>query len=159
MIHTDMLQTHHYLYPATLFAEIRPARIHTVLGSCVSVCLFDRARHIGGINHYMLPVWTGDGLATPKYGNIAIEKLIERMTAIGADQKHLVAKVFGGADQFGEQSKSGIGQRNIEMAENILSKMHIPIISSSVGGRFGRKIIFYSESGRVFMKYLNQPLN
>src|SRR5882672_3688240 len=101
---TDHLLTHHFLYQATLFVGRGPARIQTLLGSCVSVCLYDTVQNFGGINHYMLPVWTGDGLATPKYGNIAIEKLIEGMTSLGANKKNLVAKLFGGSDQFGNQS-------------------------------------------------------
>ena len=29
--------------------------ITTVLGSCISVCIRDKAIHIGGMNHFMLP--------------------------------------------------------------------------------------------------------
>ena len=64
----------HYLYPSALFAERTPFLVDTILGSCVAVCLYDEHKKIGGINHYMLPLWNGDGLATPKFGNIAIEK-------------------------------------------------------------------------------------
>ena len=157
MNYTAHLLTHHFLHQGTLFAERAPARIQTLLGSCVAVCLYDTILNFGGINHYMLPVWTGDGLPTPKYGNIAIEKLFEQMTALGAEKRHLVAKVFGGADRFEEGSTYGIGRRNIEIAEDILSRMNIPIVGSNVGGKRGRKMIFQSNSGHVLMKYLNQP--
>ena len=67
----------HYLYPSALFAEKERYMVDTILGSCVAVCLFDSVKKIGGINHYMLPLWNGNGLASPKFGNIATEKLIE----------------------------------------------------------------------------------
>ena len=84
----------HYLYPSALFASARPHKVVTVLGSCVSVCLWDPFLRIGGINHYMLPLWNGEGLASPKYGNIAIEKLIERMLYLGSRKSNLQAKIW-----------------------------------------------------------------
>ena len=68
----------------------------TVLGSCVSICLWDAHARVGGINHYLLPLWNGEGLPTPKYGNIAIERLIDKVRGLGGGKK-LVAKVFGGS--------------------------------------------------------------
>ena len=85
-----------YLYPAALVVPKKPTIVHTILGSCVSVCLFDKKNNFGGINHFMLPLWNGNGLASPKYGNIAIEKLYENMLQTGSEHKNLIAKVFGG---------------------------------------------------------------
>ena len=69
----------HFLYPSALFASREPYIVNTILGSCVAVCLYDVKLQIGGINHYMLPFWNGQGLASPKFGNIAISKLLEKM--------------------------------------------------------------------------------
>ena len=74
-----------------MFASAQPAEVTTILGSCVAVCFWDRYLGIGGINHYMLPTWNGMELASPKYGNIAIERLLERMEQLGAQKKNLVA--------------------------------------------------------------------
>lgn len=156
MINTDKTYSH-FLYPATLYAESKQVSVQTILGSCVSVCLFDTAKNVGGINHFMLPVWTGNGLATPKYGDIAIEKLLERMLALGSNPRNLIAKIFGGSELL--NSSHSIGPRNIEIAKHILSKMGIPIFSTSVGGKFGRKIIFHAHTGQVYMRYLAQQLN
>lgn len=146
---------YHFLYASTLFADRKPTDIQTVLGSCVAVCLFDPRLNVGGINHYMLPLWEGDGLATVKYGNIAIEKLIERMSALGSEKKSLVAKIFGGADSLGDQGFYGIGKRNIVVAQDILAALHIPVIASNVGGTIGRKILFNTGTGQVLMKFVN----
>lgn len=145
---------HHFLYASTVYADRRATEIQTVLGSCVSVCLYDQKLNFGGMNHYMLPLWDGEGLATAKYGNIAIEKLLERMFALGATRKNLIAKVFGGADQLGENGYFSIGKRNMLLAQDTLTDLHIPIVASNVGGSVGRKVLFNSESGQVLMKFV-----
>ena len=145
----------HHLYPATLFASKNPHEVSTLLGSCVAVCLWDKHRKIGGINHYMLPLWNGEGLATPKYGNVATQKLIEKMLSLGSEPQHLVAKVFGGAQQL-EKGKSifNIGERNVTLALDMLKEANIPIISINSQGDRGRKLKFSTHTGEVLMKFV-----
>src|SRR6056297_2647363 len=88
----------HFLYPSTLFASKTPYLVNTILGSCVAVCMYDPVLKIGGINHYMLPLWNGEGLASPKYGNIAIEKLLEKLKSFGSKKYNIKAKIFGGGE-------------------------------------------------------------
>lgn len=144
----------HYLYPSALFAEKQPFMVDTVLGSCVAVCLFDQKLLIGGINHYMLPFWNGNGLASPKYGNIATEKLVEKMLRNGANLQNMVAKVFGGANQMNTSLK--IGDQNIEIARQSLSNYGIKIIAENVGGNVGRKLRYNTGTGQVMMKFLTK---
>jgi chemotaxis protein CheD len=107
------------------------------------------------MNHYMLPFWNGDGLASPKYGNISIEALVENMIQMGSRQKDLVAKIFGGAHQFSRTHASvAVGDRNIQVAETMLKTYNIPIVALSVGGTQGRKISFNTATGVVLMKYI-----
>ncbi len=125
-----------------MFASVQPAEVTTILGSCIAVCLWDRYHGIGGINHYMLPVWNGMELASPKYGNIAIERLMEKMLQLGCQKNNLVAKLFGGGEVISVTSSTmHIGERNIMVAEEMLREMNIPIIGRSTGGKNGRKII------------------
>jgi len=147
----------YYLYPSTLFASDEPYHIKTILGSCVAVCLWDSALKIGGMNHYMLPLWNGKGLASPKYGNIAMEKLIEKMINLGSKKYNLQAKVFGGAEVLQQQTINyNIGRRNVIMAYESLREHNIPIISQSVKGLSGRKIIFATNTGEVLHKVLTK---
>ena len=142
----------HFLYPGTIFAEPQACQISTVLGSCVAVCLWDQMAHRGGMNHMMLPLWNGEGLATPKYGNIAMEKLFAKVLAIGCHREHLVAKVFGGANVSGTGMELFmIGDRNITLALQMLEEFRIPVVAKDIGGRNGRKIIMNSESGVVLV--------
>lgn len=144
----------HYLYPSALFAEKAPHMVDTVLGSCVAVCLFDQQLRIGGINHYMLPFWNGNGLASPKYGNIATEKLIEKMLRNGATTQNMVAKIFGGANQMNTSLR--IGDQNIEIARQTLANYGIKVVAENVGGDVGRKLRYNTGTGQVMMKFLTK---
>lgn len=146
----------HYLYPSTLFAAQNATEVTTVLGTCVSVCLFDPVSKTGGINHFMLPVWEGEGLASPKYGDIAIEKLLQKMLALGARRFNLQAKVFGGADSRRATNVFKIGQRNCDAALSVLSALNIPVVSSHLGGELPRKLIYRTTSGEVLLKVLTK---
>lgn len=147
-----------YLHPSNLFVNKKPHIVSTVLGSCVSVCLWDQTVRAGGINHYMLPLWNGEGLQSPRYGNIAIAKLIEKMLSIGCKRSNLKAKVFGGAsiNQVADGNFLNIGERNIIIARDVLAEEGVSIVSSDVGGKYGRRLIFFTETGKVKIKIV-QP--
>ena len=150
----------HYLYPGNIFAHPEPHQVKTVLGSCVSVCLFDPVKNIGGINHYMLPLWNGEGLASPRYGNIAITRLVEKLESYGCARSRIQAKVFGG----GEVLKItvgfiNVGERNIILAKDILGELKIPIVAIDVGGKSGRRIVFNTGSGSILLKRLRKQID
>ena len=152
----------HFLYPSTLFASREPVLVNTILGSCVAVCFYDTYLQFGGINHYMLPFWNGQGLASPKFGNIAIEKLLEKMISLGSNQSNLIAKVFGGGNIIeATTAQFMIGDRNIAVALDMLKEMNIKVISQSVGGNLGRKIQFDTSTGEIKHKFIEkqQPIN
>ena len=147
----------HYLFPCTLFVHREEHLVTTILGSCVAICLQDRAMAMGGINHYMLPLWNADGLPTPKYGNIAIEKLIRKMLDQGCARERMTAKVFGGANVIGpSEGAFTVGARNIDLAWDILKEENIPVAAADVGGEFGRKIIFNTCTGVVLVSRLKR---
>jgi chemotaxis protein CheD len=145
-----------FLNTGVIFADKKPYEITTILGSCVSVCIWDRELRIGGMNHYLLPLWNGEGLESPRYGNIAIARLIKKLQSFGCSKTDMVAKIFGGASVIpnGGVGLMNIGERNIELAKDILKKENIRIAGSDVGGELGRKIIFDTRSGTVLVKKL-----
>jgi chemotaxis protein CheD len=150
----------HYLMAGSIFAHSEPHRVTTVLGSCVSVCLWDHRLQIGGMNHFMLPFWNGEGLASPKYGNIAIAKLIERLRGLGSEQRNLRAKVFGGGVVLNVSNPfMNIGERNVQLAEDVLKNEGIPIVSADTGGSVGRKLIFDTGTGMVLVKRLKRQID
>jgi chemotaxis protein CheD len=142
-----------YLYPGGLFTHREPHLVTTVLGSCISVCLWDARAGIGGINHFLLPFWNGEGLPMPKYGNIAIPKLLEKMCELGGRPEKMVAKLFGGASMWSSgDGLLAVGERNIALARHLLNDMGIPLIASDTGGTDGRKIIFNTGNGQVHLR-------
>jgi chemotaxis protein CheD len=144
---------HHFLLPGTIFASKDECLVTTILGSCIALCLWDSKKGIGGINHFMLPTWSGEGEANPKYGNIAIERLLKMMVRLGARKDQLVAKIFGGSslitDSLGAYS---IGDRNLQLAEQMMREHGIPVVAVESGGNSGRRLIFNTHTGVVLMK-------
>lgn len=147
-----------YIHSGQLFVAVRPSVIQTVLGSCVAVCLHDSKMQISGMNHYLLPLWNNDGLASPKYGNIAIDKLVEAMEAVGCQRRDMVAKIFGGAspNNFDSSKNLLVGEKNIQIAHHLLNEYRIKIVASDLGGTRGRKIALESHSGRIILKYVQK---
>lgn len=150
----------HFLIEGTIFVSNKECNVTTILGSCVAVCLWDPILKIGGMNHYLLALWNGDGLATPRYGNIAIPKLINKIMTLGSSKKNLRAKVFGGANvlSISNNGVRGAGLSNIILAEEMLKKEGIPIIASDLGGNYGRKIRFNTKDGVVMLKRLRTQI-
>lgn len=143
----------YYLYPGMLFVEPQPHRVTTVLGSCIAVCLFDPVRRRGGINHYMLPLWNGEGLPTPRYGNVAIDLLIEGLEGIGCLAGRLQAKLFGGAAMWDNGNGFvSVGERNIDLALRMLDRYGIPVVGRDTGGGVSRKIIYDTGTGEVLLR-------
>jgi chemotaxis protein CheD len=105
----------------------------------------------------MLPLWNGQGLASPKYGNIAIEKLINKMKYLGCKEENLVAKVFGGGRIINTTYETdSIGDRNVEIALDMLRQRGIKIVKQSTGGERGRKIMLLTHSFDVYHKFIEK---
>ncbi|MDD3854319.1 chemotaxis protein CheD [Sulfurimonas sp.] len=143
-----------FIHVGQIHVDVAPASISTILGSCVAVCLYDRKSGIGGMNHYLLPFWNGNSLQSPKFGNIAIPKLIESMLERGVNIKNMEAKIFGGASMnISASSNMMIGEKNILVAREILKEYRIPIVAEDVGRENGRKIQFNLQNAKVLLKY------
>ncbi len=137
--------------------------ISTVLGSCVSVALFDPVKKQGGMNHFLLPRY-GNGEVTEKsliqqefrYGLYAMEILINSLMKMGSRKNSLIAKVFGGSEMFEISSRvTNVGKQNREFALLYLENENIPVISSDLGGPLGRKILFFPKTGKILLKKLD----
>ena len=140
------------IYSEQLFVAVEPTEISTVLGSCVAVCLFCTKTKISGMNHYLMPLWNGNGLKTLKYGNVSTERLIDEMLSMGAELRHIEAKVFGGG-VINITDAHSVGPRNVQVALDILKTYKIPVIASDVGGSKGRRVIFSNLDGSAYLKY------
>ena len=144
------------LQPGQLYASAQASAVTTVLGSCVAVCLWDPVAAVGGMNHYLLPFFAGAGKGLPRFGNVAMAQLLDRLVSAGAVRGRLQAKVFGGAcvlEAF--QARQGhLGEKNATVAFKLLEELAIPVVSRDVGGRSGRKLIFHSDTGHAWVALL-----
>ncbi len=142
----------HYLFPGTLFASDQPTLVTTILATCVSVCLWDPKARVGGIDHYLLPLWHGSGTATARFGATAFELLLAELDRLGASRKRLQAKVFGGMQGRASLSND-LGARNAELAERLLDEKRIPVVGRDVGGAHSRKLLFQTHDGVALVSY------
>jgi chemotaxis protein CheD len=144
-----------YVHPGRMFFSADATDVTTILGSCVAVCIWDAVSGIGGLNHYMLPAGTSTS-ADARYGAYAIPQLIESVLNLGASSVRLQAKVFGGARVLRELQprEGGLGQRNVELAQELLERERVPVVFEDVGGQNGRKLVFRTDDGGTHVRRL-----
>lgn len=132
-------------------------RLATVLGSCVSACLWDAAAGIGGMNHFLLAQSRpGVGGSDIRYGVHAMEVLINALLRGGARRDHLQAKLFGGARIA--TNLRDIGASNAEFARAMLRDEGIPCLAESLGGVQARRIVFHPTTGRARQMLIENTL-
>jgi chemotaxis protein CheD len=145
-----------YLPPGRIFVSFEPCTVRMVLGSCVSVCLWDPLRGVGGANHFLLPYPGGNGQDSPRFGNVATQHLIEKLLALGCTKPGLMAKLFGGScvlEAFRAQ-ETHLGTKNVTVARKLLNEEGIPVVVEDVGGQRGRKLIFQTDDGSAWVRRL-----
>lgn len=124
------------------------------LGSCVAIMLHDPEAKAGGMAHVLLPSRSlaRDATNPAKFPETAVPLLIERLRALGADPRRLVAKLAGGASMFAALMTPGsvqMGERNIVASRNALREAGIPVTAEAVGGTVGRTVRFTVGAGRA----------
>jgi len=136
----------------------RGGAVTTVLGSCVSTCLWDPVERIGGMNHFMLPGDTAHPdspwAASARFGVYAMEVLINDMIHLGADRRRMVAKVFGGARLLAGFERLDVGAKNSEFVLEFLRVEGIRILAKDLLDVCPRKVHFFVDSGKVQVKRL-----
>jgi chemotaxis protein CheD len=128
----------------------------TILGSCVSACIRDPRLGIGGMNHFMLAEgeaqsWGGDSKST-RYGNFAMEKLVNELIKAGASRNSLEIKVFGGGNVT--DTRNAIGTQNAEFVLKYLDSEGLSCAAQDLGGIYPRRIHYYPATGRVVRRIL-----
>jgi chemotaxis protein CheD len=150
---------HHFQYdavkvlPGEYFVSNEDLVMMTVLGSCISACLWDGRARTGGMNHFMLP--DGDSVdGFGRYGSYAMELLINEMLKRGARRESMQAKVFGGAQVMAGFTTMNIGARNTKFVLDYLATERIAVVSQDVLDIHPRKVCFFPVSGKVLVKRL-----
>lgn len=150
----SVLPGKHYLTSA------RDEVISTLLGSCVAACIFDLSAGWGGLNHFLLPCGEPGGPdlgdSSTRYGNYAMEALINDLLKQGARRETLEVKVFGGANVIETRSGHKIGSKNADFVLGFLKSENFRVSGQHLGGDRPRRILFNPTTGKVKMQLLKR---
>jgi chemotaxis protein CheD len=142
-----------FLQQGQLFFDPKPHLVTTVLGSCVSVCLWDTQRGYGGMTHSVLPVPLPGDVPSPRHTEIAVAHLVQAMMAQGSRTGDLRAKLFGGASMLPvTRADLAVGAANVRVAVETLRRHRIPVVVQEVQGTSGRVIRMDTGAGEVWMR-------
>ena len=153
------------ILPGEYYVSTEREQVVTVLGSCVSACIRDPLFGVGGMNHFMLPESSKTNLqndnsafsASTRYGNFAMEHLINVIIEHGGRRNHLEIKIIGGGQVV--PGMSDVGKRNIEFVRSYLNIERMLIVGEDVGGIYPRKVYYDPKSGKVRVKLLKDEHN
>jgi chemotaxis protein CheD len=150
------------LLPGDFFVAIEGEMISTVLGSCVSACIRDRRNGYGGMNHFMLPIDESEGAsswgrlanASTRFGNVAMERLINELLKLGSDRADLELKLVGGGKVL--DAMTDIGARNIQFVREYVRAEGLNVIGEDLGDVYPRKVIYHPQTGIARVKRLTR---
>ena len=137
-------------------------RLRTLLGSCVSITLWQPQQRVGAMSHFLLPrrqrpsVPGRPDALDARYGEDALALMVQGLARRGIDARQCVGRIFGGGDMFPASPRGplavrsgGVGRRNGEAARALLQALGVPVASESLFGVGHRRIEFDIASGKV----------
>jgi chemotaxis protein CheD len=154
------------IMPGEFYVSKSGEMIVTVLGSCISACIRDVQLGIGGMNHFMLPEqgthssekWgTSDISSASRYGNWAMEFLINEILKLGGTRRNLEIKVFGGGNVL--SNMTDIGERNIDYVRKYIYEENFELAAEDVGDIYPRKVLYFPDTGAVKVRKLRETTN
>lgn len=147
-----------FLNPGEVFWGGHDQCVRTLLGSCVSLTLWHRARQLGVICHYLLPFTPAGSKPDGRYADAAVELMVNRIRRSGTRVQDYEGKIFGGGNMFshtllaGSRMANTVGDKNVQAGRNLLAAIGVPLVAEDVGGNGHRTIIFDIGSGAVWVR-------
>lgn len=154
------------ILPGEYYVSNQAESVCTTLGSCISACIRDTRWGIGGMNHFMLPstdaseadAWKSASVSSAtRYGNYAMEHLINEILRNGGQRQNLEVKIFGGGRIL--ESMTDVGKRNINFVRDYLKTEGLQVVSEDVGEIFPRMVVYFPQTGKVRVKRLRSLHN
>jgi chemotaxis protein CheD len=154
------------IMPGEFYVSKSGEMIVTVLGSCISACIRDVQLGIGGMNHFMLPEqgnhsstqWgSSDVSSASRYGNWAMEFLINEILKLGGTRRNLEIKIFGGGNVL--SNMTDIGERNIAYVRKYIYEENFDLAAEDVGDVYPRKVLYFPDTGAVKVRKLRETIN
>ena len=150
------------ILPGQYYVTINDEMIVTVLGSCVAACIRDKKMGIGGMNHFMLPLSASDEdkgkiSNAERYGNYAMEHMINDILKNGGQRENLEVKIFGGGKII--QNMTNVGQKNIDFVRQYIQTENLTLLTEDVGDICPRKVVYFPRTGKAMVKRLRSLHN
>ena len=137
-----------YVPPGRLLAGRDGKPLTTIVSTGAAVCLWDTVSGAGGMAHFLLPE-AGSAPPATRFGDVALKTLVEELGKLGASERRLRARVFGGSAPPIATTGGHLGDRNIEAALAFLKARLVPVLENQAGGNSARKIVFMPNTGRA----------
>lgn len=135
-----------YVPPGRLLATKSEQAMTTVVSTGAAVCLWDPISGVGGMCHFLLPE-AGNAPPAPRFGDVALKQLFDELVKLGAPERRLRARVYGGTAPPINAERGHLGDRNIEAALAFLKARFVPVLEKDSGGGGARKIVFAPKQG------------
>ena len=143
-----------FLRPGEFCIVTEPTILETLVGSCVTVCLYNLRNGCAAMNHFLRDKPVGGAKADiGEFGSTSTQHIIARLMAIDASPTHYRAMIFGGAAVLKMASGSDIGRKNVDMAMKVLADAHIRVAHKEVLGQRGRRVTFETETGTAECRF------
>jgi chemotaxis protein CheD len=134
--------------------------VHTVLGSCIAICLWHPVLRIGGMCHFVFPFRpSGESKSEEldgRYGEEAMKMFDLALKLHQTNYKEYRAKIFGGANMFRQTTGFKdvlIGKKNADKAMQLLMNRGASVTVVHVGEQGHRRIAMDVTTGDVWVKY------
>lgn len=136
-----------YVHPGRILAGANGTSFTTIVGSGIAVCLWDPVRGIGGMSHFLLPS-AGNAPPATRFGDVAMQALLDEIQRLGGDVRRLRARVYGGnAPPLAEGGPQHLGDRNLQAALAFLTAHTVIVVQRDAGGKSARKVVFSPRQG------------
>lgn len=136
----------------------KPARLTSVLGSCVGVAMYHSRLGVGALAHVVLPESNGRSENPAKFADTAIPKMLRELERHGVNPTGLVAKIAGGACMFGEGGPLQIGEANIQAVLRALGQARVRVAAQHTGGKTGRRVTLDCANGSLIVEAAGRPV-
>jgi chemotaxis protein CheD len=140
--------------------ESRPLVIRTLLGSCVSIVLWNPAKQIGGMCHAVLPAQSSslgplDGNHCPGAVKLFLREIDRSRTRANEYQAFLM----GGARMslgLRQTDRISVGERNVAVCRQLLADAGLALAGEHVGLSGPRRVAFDLTSGSISLTHQNR---
>ena len=143
------------LNPGDFYFGGHDTRIHTLLGSCVSVTLWHPRLLVGGMCHYMLAhrrIPAARRGLDGRYADHAIRMFLNEIERTGTRPGESVAHLYGGGNQFPPFQRGrapDVARDNIEAGLTLLDRFGFRLARTDLGGTGPRRLTFEIATGEV----------